>query len=78
MIEIENSSSKRLTFDEIKEKYSLKDKLAYELEDMLHLGFISKDFQGFYINTSRGKRYSRFVKFMRDFLRLGYSGGKKI
>jgi hypothetical protein len=69
MVEIENSPTKTLTLKEIKKRYSLKEKLSYELEDMLYLKVISKD-SGYFKNTPKGSYYARFIKFLRDFLRL--------
>lgn len=69
MVEIEDSPEKGLTLKEIKERYSLKEKLSYELEDMMHLKVISKD-SGYFKNTLKGSYYARFIKFLRDFLRL--------
>lgn len=69
MMEIESSPKKKLTLEEIKKRYSLKEKISYELRDMIYLKFMSED-SGYFKNTPKGSGYARLIKFLRDFLRL--------
>lgn len=73
MIEIERSSGKKLSFEEIKGVYSFDGILKRRLEHMVENKYIAED-SGRYSNTGKGRFEARLFSFVKDFLRLGQGG----
>jgi len=69
LVEIESSPRHRLNPEELKQRYSMDDKIFYELHDMVTMGRLEKR-GDFYANTLKGRWHYRLFKFIRDFLRL--------
>ena len=73
MIELERSQDKRLTFEEIKQRYSPDYMLSRRLKHMMDSKYIRED-AGFYKNTAFGQTMAKFFKFLKEFLRIGEGG----
>lgn len=73
MIEIEKAKDKKLTFDEIKQIYSLDYILSRRLKHMIDTHYITEE-NGVYKNILKGKNTARLFKFLKDFLRIGEGG----
>lgn len=69
MVEIEGSAQKKLNLEQIKQLYSIDRKITNELEDMVVLGYLSKE-SSLYANTRKGKIYTKIFRFIRNYLRL--------
>ncbi|MCX5694709.1 MAG: hypothetical protein NT014_06300 [Candidatus Omnitrophica bacterium] len=69
MIEINHSPESKLSLAQIKQRYSIDEKISDKIEDMAVLGYIKKE-AGQYMLTSKGRKYMNFFKFVRDFLKL--------
>jgi hypothetical protein len=69
MVEIENSPGKKLAFEEVRQVYSLDEKINAELEDMVILGRFSQE-EGSYILTPKGRMHTRIFQFVRNYLKL--------
>jgi len=69
LIEIENSPIRRLNTEQIKQKYSMEEKVSDELEDMVILGRLAKE-GSFYKNTPKGNWHSKIFRFIREYLKL--------
>lgn len=70
MMDIDNSANRKLSLEQIKQIYNLDGKIAYELEDMKYIGYISEDSR-YFKNTVEGSRYARFAEFLKNYLNLG-------
>lgn len=69
MAEIEQSRDKKLTLETLSARYSIKEKVLGELDDMVHLGYLNKK-NGRYYLTPRGRFYVRIFQGVRNYLRL--------
>lgn len=69
MIEINHSPESKLNLAQIKQCYSIDEKISDKIEDMVVLGYIKKE-AGQYMVTNKGRKYMNFFKFVRDFLKL--------
>ena len=69
MIEINNSTNKKLSLDEIKSLYSIDKKVSDELDDMVILGRLEKR-QDCYSITPKGKAHLSLFSRVRDYLKL--------
>jgi hypothetical protein len=69
MVEIEKSPSHKLSAQELKQAYSIDEKISYELEDMVVLGRLVKE-NGAYKLTPKGKFHSGVFKMIRNYLKL--------
>ncbi len=69
MIEIQKSLGKKLSLEQIKQSYSIDKKISCELEDMVVLGYLSRE-SDFYRITPKGRRHMLFFKVVRGYLKL--------
>lgn len=69
LIEIENSAERRLNTEQIKQKYSIGEKVLAALEDMVILGRLAKE-RGSYKNTLKGNWHCKIFRFIREYLKL--------
>lgn len=69
LVEIENSPQKKLSLEQIKQRFSIDKKIGDELEDMVILGRLNKDSE-FYIVTQKGRLHCKIFKFIREYLKL--------
>jgi len=73
MIELENSPEKQLTFEQIKEVYSMDDMLSRRLKHMVGSNYIIEN-SGYYKNTRKGRYEARLFRFLKEYLKLGRGG----
>lgn len=73
MMEIENASEKRLSFEDIKKVYDVDTKYINELTGMEQGGFIKKDGE-YYSNTSKGRVVAIVTAWYKKAFRLGEGG----
>lgn len=73
MIELENSTDKKLSFEEVKKIYNFNEILSRRLEHMMGSKYIVED-SGYYRNTPKGRFEANVFKFLKDFLNLGKGG----
>lgn len=73
MIEIEDTASKKMNFEEIRGAYSFEGIFRRRLGHMVEGGYL-KDEGGFYSNTKKGRAEALLFRFLKDFLRLGKGG----
>jgi hypothetical protein len=69
LVELENAPERKLTLEQLKERYSLDKKIDDELEDMVILGRLDKD-GDFYVNTLKGQKHNKIFKLIREYLKL--------
>lgn len=70
MVELEKSDNKRLTLNQLKEKYSLQEKYERELLDMGYMDRIAKEGE-FYKNTKKGRQHALIIGYLRNYLNIG-------
>lgn len=70
MVEIEKSKEKKLTLEELENKYSLEKKFEGELEDMQYLDRLKKEDSRF-ANTEKGSQHAKIISSLRNFLHIG-------
>ncbi len=69
MVELENSSGKGLSMQQIKDAYSFEKKITDELEDMVILGRLTKEGRCFKL-TDKGIKHLAVFKYVRNYLGL--------
>lgn len=69
MVELESSSKKKMTQEELENHYSFDRKISNVLEDMVTLGRLKKE-NDFYVMTDVGIMHMKIFKFIRNYLRL--------
>lgn len=73
MIEIQGTSKRMMSFDEIERAYPYKEILSRRLDHMVEGGYIiNKD--GYYALTGKGRLETRLFQFLKGFLKLGKGG----
>ncbi len=70
MMEIDQSTCRRITVDELKKKYSLEEKFKKELDDMDHMGRMRVAGE-YYYNTPKGKAHADMMMWLRNYLHIG-------
>lgn len=73
MVEIEESSEKRLRIEDIHQRYDPNHMQTRRIEDMLYGGYVIKEGE-YYKNTKKGKLHARIFYFCKKYLHL-YPGG---
>ena len=69
LIEIETSFEKKLSLEQLKERYSIDKKVSCELQDMVILGSLKKE-GNYFMNTAKGRFHCNVFKSLREYLRL--------
>ena len=64
------SSKNGLTEEQIRARYSLKDKIEDEIKDMCFLGYMSVSDDESLSNMPRGERHARIISFIKKFMNL--------
>jgi len=70
MIEVYTAPGKKLTFEGMKERYSMRDKFVRELDDMVYMGRIERK-GDIYMNTPKGLTHAKVMTFLREYLHIG-------
>lgn len=73
MIEMEKAKDKKLTFEEIKQIYSLDYILSRRLKHMIDSKYIIEQ-DGAYKNLKKGRNTARLFNFLKNFLQIGEGG----
>ena len=69
MVDISRSKNKCLDIQQIKNSFSMHNKLKTEIEDMVELKRITQE-EDYYTNTSKGSMQAKVFMMIRDYLNL--------